>query len=344
MTRAAPDVGGRHRTAGQGKDMLEHPILTRHRPRLVEFLPLLLCLAVYVVAPSRLELGTQIVIMAIFTLSLDMILGQAGIATLGHAAFFGIGAYAAGFLPALFGWGEPLSGLAAAAIAAGAAGIVIGWVILRTSGLTLLMLTMVITFLLHELAIRWRGLTGGSDGLQGVSISPLLGMFPFDLANHVGFAYALAVATVLFVLARAITHLPFGLALRGIRDNRTRMHALGAPVQGHLIVTFGLSAAVAGVAGALSCQVTEFVAPDVFSFERSGAVLVMLILGGIGRLYGAFWGAAVYMIVQDVTSKFSPELWYFWVGALLVATVMFARGGMLGLVDVLLARLKKAPQ
>lgn len=324
--------------------MTLHPLFTRHRPTLMEFLPLALALAVFVVAPDRLSLATQVMVMTAFALSLDLILGQAGIATLGHAAFFGLGAYAAGFLPAHFGWTEPFSGLVLAAVVAGAFGVVCGRIILRTHGLTLLMLTMTITFLLHELAIRWRPLTGGSDGLSGVTIAPVFGLFTFDLQFRVGYAYALGVTVVLYLIARALIHAPFGLTLRGIRDNRVRMAALGTGVSGQLVTVYAISAAFAGVAGALSCQVTEFVAPDAFGFDKSGAVLVMLILGGIGRLYGALVGAAIYVVVQDVTSKFSPELWYLWVGTLLIVTVMFARGGVLGLLADAAARLHRRPR
>ncbi len=310
-----------------------HVLLVRHRWDPVEGLPWLLALAALWLFPSYLTLGSQILIMILFALSLDLILGFAGIVSLGHAAFFGLGAYTAGILSAKLGWNEPLTGLAAAAAVAALGGAVSGWFILRTRGLTLLMLTLATTIMLKEIANEWESLTGGDNGLQNISIDPILGQFDFDLYGQTAFLYALAVLFVLFLFARALIHSPFGQSLRGIRENQLRMPAIGAPVPRQLLAIYTISAAMAGVAGALLAQTTEFVALQTLSFERSGDVLVILILGGTGRLYGAFLGSVVYMILQDQLAKESPTYWLFGLGLVLVLVVLFARKGLLGLCE-----------
>ncbi|MDP6172820.1 MAG: branched-chain amino acid ABC transporter permease [Rhodospirillales bacterium] len=307
-----------------------------------EYLPWVLAMAAFFVFPDFLQLGSQILIMILFAVSLDMILGYAGIISLGHAAFFGTGAYVAGMLSAHMGWNEPISGLVVAALAAGLVGLITGWFILRTRDLTLLMLTMALTILLQEFANEQEDLTGGDDGLQGVEIDPILGMFEFDLYGQAAYLYSLAVLFVMFWVVRAVIYSPFGQSLRGIRENTLRSQAVGVPVPKELLKVYTLSAAVAGVAGALLAQTTEFVALETLSFERSGDVLIMLILGGTGRLYGAFLGAATYMILQDWLAKESPEFWQFGIGLLLVLTVLFARNGLLGLIDKLMTRLGKS--
>jgi branched-chain amino acid transport system permease protein len=315
-------------------------VLARTRLRPWEALPWLVAGAAYFVYPDYLALGAQILVMVVFALSLDLALGYAGIVTLGHAAFFGTGAYAAGLLAA-HGWTEPLSGLAAAAAVAGALGVATGAIILRTRGLTLLMLTLVVAFMLQELANKASWLTGGADGLQGVTIAPVLGAFRFDIFGRTAYLYCLAVLLVLWALARLLVNSPFGASLCGIRENVGRMHAIGTPVFSRLLAVYATSAAMAGVAGALSAQTTQFVGLKVLGFELSGDVLIMLILGGIGRLYGAFVGAPLYMIAQDALAREDPAYWYFWIGALLVLAVFFARGGVLGLAERLLARRRK---
>jgi len=279
--------------------------------------------------PGYLVLGSQILIYALFALSLDLVLGYAGIVSLGHAAFFGIGAYAAGLLSA-HGWGEPLTGLAVAGAAAGFAGLVAGPLVVRGSDLTRLMVTLGLGLLLYEAANRAAAITGGVDGLSGVTTWKLLGVMPFDMQGRTAYLYTFAVLLAGFLFLRRVTRSPFGLSLRGIRENRDRMAALGVPVARRLIGAFALGAAVAGVAGALLAQTTQFVGLDVLSFNRSAELLIMLVLGGAGRLYGAIIGAAVFMIAQDYLSGIDPVYWQFWLGLLLVAFVFFARGGILG--------------
>jgi branched-chain amino acid transport system permease protein len=308
------------------------PAPAAHRLRAHEILPWLCAVAAYFVFPDYLALGGQILIMVLFALSLDLVLGYAGIVTLGHAAFFGAGAYVAGILAA-HGWTEPLSLLLAAGAASCLLGIVTGAIVLRTSGLSLLMVTLVVAELLQEAANRLGWLTGGADGLQGITIAPVLGLFRFDMFGRTAYLYCLVVLFLAWALARLIIHSPFGRSLIGIRENVTRMHAIGSPVFRRRLRIYAISAALAGIAGALLTQTTQFVALQVLSFQLSGSVLVMLILGGVGRLYGAFIGAPLYMIAQDQLARDDPAYWLFWIGLLLVAVVMFARGGVLGTVD-----------
>jgi branched-chain amino acid transport system permease protein len=260
-------------------------------------------------------------------------LGYAGIVTLGHAVYFGIGAYTAGILSVHLGFNEPISGLLAAGALSGCIGLATATIILRTHGLTFLMLTLTILLMIGEGANKASWLTGGADGLQGVSIDPVLGLFRFDMFGRTGYLYALAVLFVVFVFVRTLTFSPYGRSLIGIRENAARMEAVGAPVRQRLIAIYGITAALAGVAGALNTQTTQFVALNVLSFELSGAVLTMVILGGTGRLYGAFIGAPLYMVAQDYLARLDPTYWFFWIGALLIIVVMFARGGVLGLLD-----------
>jgi branched-chain amino acid transport system permease protein len=314
-------------------------LIRRHRLRAIELLPWLLAIGAYFAFSDYLALGSQILIMILFALSLDLVLGYAGIVTLGQSAFFGVGAYAAGIYAAHVS-GEPLSGLLVGAVAAAVVGLATGLVILRTQGLTLLMLTLAVTALLAELANKASFITGGADGLQGVDINPILGVFSFDLYSRTAYIYCLVVLFLGWLFVRRLVHSSFGRSLVGIRENTVRMHAIGSPVRRRLVTIYTISAALAGVAGALLAQTTQFVGLTVLGFERSGEIVVMLVFGGIGRLYGAFIGATVYMIAQDTLAKLQPEFWYFWIGLLLVLIVMFARGGLLGLIDKAMRRFR----
>jgi branched-chain amino acid transport system permease protein len=305
----------------------------RHRVRLAEVLPWLLIVAVYFLLPDRITFGTQVMIAIMFTLSLDLILGYAGIVTLGHAAFFGIGAYAVALLSARLHWGEPISALAAGALLAAAAGFVSGWFLLQYRGLTLLMLTLATAILLQELGNYRSDITGGYDGVPGMEIWPLLGLFENDLFGRTYYVYVAILLFVAFYAVRRIVYSPFGQALTGIRENVRRMHAIGSPVHRRLVASYTLAAGIAGVAGALFAQSTAYATLGVFDFDNSAKVMVMLVLGGAGRLYGAFVGATIYMILEDDLAKLSPAFWQFGIGLLLVVTVLFARRGLLGLIE-----------
>jgi len=310
------------------------------RIRRTEWLPWIAAGAFFVLLPEYLSLGARILIFILFALSLDLILGYAGIITLGHSAFFGLGAYTAGILSTQLGVNEPFVQLAAAATAAALLGAATGAVILRTKALTLLMLTLAITSIVLEIANKTTWLTGGADGLAGVQVAPILGLFRFDLYGRTAFLYCLVTLFIGWWAVRRIIYSPFGAMLTGIRENTTRMHAIGAPVYWRLVLVYTISATMAGIAGALLTQVNQFVGLNVLGLEPSGDVLVMLILGGVGRLYGAFIGPVVYLVAQDYLAKQYPEYWYFGIGLLLIVVVLFARGGILGLTDKWLTHFK----
>jgi len=283
----------------------------------------------FFVFPHHLVLASQIAITALFALSLDLILGYAGIVSLGHAAFFGLGAYTAGIITK-YGWTEPLLGLLIAPMVAGLAGYASSFIIARFSHLTLIMITLGLGFLLHEAANRAEWLTGGSDGLQGVRIGPLIGTFRFDLYGHTAYAYSLTVLFLVFLLTRLLINSPFGLALRGIRENRTRMPAIGAPSHAHIRKIYTIAAMIAGIAGAVLAHTTSTVSLGVLDFQRSAEVLIILVLGGAGRIYGGLVGAVIFMVARDQFSGIAPQYWYFWIGALLVTVVMLLPNGILG--------------
>ena len=291
----------------------------------------------FVLFPNYLSLASQIAIAALFALSLDLILGYAGIVSLGHAAFFGIGAYTAGLF-SKFVWGECISGLVVAAAMAALVGYASSFIIARFRHLTLIMITLGLGLLLHEAANSASWLTGGSDGLQGVEIWPLFGLFKFDLYGTTAYAYSLAVLFLLFLAARRLINSPFGLALRGIRENWVRMPAIGASSRAHIRKIYTIAAAMAGVAGAVIAQTTQTVSLEALSFERSADVLVMLVLGGAGRLYGGLIGAAIFMIARDQFSGIAPQYWYFWIGLLLVVVVMVLPNGIVGGLSRITAR------
>jgi branched-chain amino acid transport system permease protein len=306
--------------------------------RAVEVVFWLVPLAAFLLLPGYLVLGSQILIVALFALSLDLILGYAGIVSLGHAAFFGLGAYAAGLL-AVNGWGEPLSGLLAGGAVAALAGFLASFLVVRGEDLARLMVTLGIGLLLYEAANRAAFLTGGVDGLSGVVMGKIFGVFAFDLGGRTAYLYSFVVLFAVFVFLKRLTSSPFGLSLRGIRENPARMPALGAPVRRRLVAAYTLGAAIAGIAGALLAQTTQFVGLDSLGFNRSAELLIILVLGGTGRLYGAIVGAAVFMIAQDYLSGVNPVYWQFWLGLLLVVFVFFARGGILGAVEAVAAKL-----
>jgi len=328
------------------RQIIEQQAREGTRWRAIEALPWLLFVAYYFVFETRLALGNSVLVMVLFTLSLDLVLGYAGIATLGHALFFGLGAYTAGIV-IVAGWPEPVSGLLLAAMVAALFAVLTGSLLLHLQGNTLLMLTLAFLVLAYEVANKWTGLTGGDDGLQGVAAAPLLGLFPFDLRGQTRYWYALVLLFALFLLARAIATSQFGLALKGIRENAGRMRAMGVPVRRHLVVIYAIAGAMAGAAGAVSAHSTGFVGLDTLAIALSANALVMLVLGGWGRLYGAIVGATVYVVLHHFASNWNPFHWMFLVGAALILVVRFGKGGLLGLADRLrerLARRKDAPR
>jgi len=286
--------------------------------------------AVFFLLPGYLSFATQVAIAILFVLSLDLLVGYAGVVTLGHAAFFGIGAYAAGLLSVYAGWHEPFSLLLAAGAVAAAAGALTGWFLLRYHGLTLIMLTLATAMLLHEMVNAGAAITGGYDGLTGIRVAPLFGLFESDLWARTYYCYSVAVLFLCFLVVRRLVHAPFGLSLRGIRGNARRMSAIGYDVHRRLVTVYTLSAGLAGLAGALLAQFSAFVTIDTLSFARSGTALIMLVLGGTGRLYGAFVGVLVYMVLEHELAKLSPAYWGLGVGLALLVVVLAAREGLCG--------------
>jgi branched-chain amino acid transport system permease protein len=294
-------------------------------------------LVLYFIPNSNLVLLSQILIWGLFALSLDLLLGYRGIPSLGHAAFFGIGAYTAGFL-GKYGWTEPISGLVVAGLVAGIAGLATGRIVRGLHGVGLLMVTLGLNLILFDFVHRSTQLTGGDDGLQGVVIAPVLGLFRFDMVGRTAYLYTFVVVLLCFLAIRALVKSSFGLSLLGARENPRRMTMLGTPIERDVTLVFAISAAFAGVAGALLTQTTQFVSPETMAFTRSADVLVMLVIGGAAVLYGGFIGAAVFLLLRDLLSSFNPIYWYFWIGLLLVLIVATFRTGMLPTVLGRLAR------
>ena len=331
MSVAAAPAGP---AAGAGP--LDHPaarvLIRRHRLRWWEALPWIVALGVYFIFPDYLSFGAELLIAILFALSLDLALGYAGIITLGHAAFFGTGAYTVGLLAFHGLWSEPITSLMLAGLAAAVIGLASGLVLLRTTGLTLLMLTICTMALLGEAANMAHDYTGGFDGLPSLPIAPVFGVFEFNpLYANTQYLYALAVLFVCFAFVRTLVYSPFGQSLTGIRENALRMHAVGTPVRRRLVICYTISAAIAGIAGALWAQTNAYVNLSALDLDRAATVLIVLILGGYGRLYGAFIGAVVYLALEHFLAQIYPSAWQLGLGLLLVAIALFARNGILGL-------------
>lgn len=275
--------------------------------------------------PTRYLIMTDILRLALFAMSLDLVLGYAGIVSLGHAAFFGVGAYAAGLL-ALHGIvNEPVLALVVAGLVAMVLGFATSFLVIRGVDLTRLMVTLGIALLLEALAERFSNITGGTDGLQGIEMQPIFGEIPFDMFGKTGFFYSLAVLFLLFLFARRVVHSPFGLSLRAIKNNPLRAAAIGIPVNRRLIAIYTLAAFYAGIAGALFTQTTAIASLDVFAFERSADLMLVLVIGGTGYLYGGLVGAVLFRMLQELFSTITPQYWQFWIGLVLVVIVLIGR-------------------
>jgi branched-chain amino acid transport system permease protein len=278
----------------------------------------------WLLLPGQALLLNEIAILALFAISLDLILGYAGIVSLGHAAFLGFGAYVAALFAKLV-MPDPLLGLAVAVALTTVLGAACSVLILRGSDLTRLMVTLGVASILYELANKLDWLTGGADGLQGVVIAPLLGRFEFDLTGRTAYAYTLVVLALGLLGARRLVHSPFGISLQALRDNRLRAASIGLSVNARLIVVYMLSAALAGAAGALLAQTSGFASLDGLDFHRSAEVLLVLVIGGTGYLYGGIFGAIVFKLLHDLVSAWTPQYWNFWLGLFLVILVLVGR-------------------
>jgi len=285
----------------------------------------------YFLFPTNLALLTRMIAIMLLVLSLDLVTGYAGVATLGHAALFGAGAYAAGIAASRYGLTDPLAMLGIGAVGGALAGALSGLVMLRGKGLGQLVLSIAIVQLMHEAANKASAVTGGSDGLSGIATAPLLGVFRFDLFGRTAFGLAVGLLIVVFVLLRLLVRSPFGLLVRGIREDPVRVRAMGASVSGALVKLYVLSGAVAGLGGALSALSTKVVGLDSLSFTLSAEALVMLVLGGTGNLFGAMLGTLVFVLFESLVSTITPFHWLTLVGVLLIAVVLFAPRGLTGL-------------
>jgi branched-chain amino acid transport system permease protein len=321
-----------------------HRLATRARWRPLEYAFWLAALASLFLLPSRHLILTEIAWLALFALSLDLILGYAGIISLGHAAFFGLGSYVAALLAKHGIINEPVLALVLSGLCAAVLGFATSFLVLRGSDLTRLMVTLGVALIMREIANQIPDITGGADGLQGVIVAPILGVFQFDIFGYVAYAYCLVVLFILFLLARRVVYSPFGLSLRAVKGNPLRASSIGISVNARLVAIYTLAAFYAGIAGALLAQTTAFASLDVFSFERSADLLLVLIIGGTGYLYGGLIGAVIFKLMQDWIANLTPQYWQFWIGLVLVLIVLIGRdriGLWTGGVRVLAARVTR---
>jgi branched-chain amino acid transport system permease protein len=297
-----------------------------------------IAVTVYFVFPYDLGLCTRIVILMIFVLSLDLILGYAGVATLGHAAMYGTGAYAAGLF-SIHVYADPTLGLLVGAMAGATIAFVSGLLLMRAHGLTVLMLSIAVAQVLQEVANKARPITGGADGLSGITMKPVLGLFEFDFVGKTGYWYAVTVLILVLMFLRIVVRSPFGLAARGIHESHARMRSIGTSVYWRLVALYTLAGAIAGIAGSLSAQITAVVGLDSYNFSLSAEAVIMLVLGGAGRLYGAMIGTTIFMVVHHIASSINPTNWLFIIGFLVVVVVFFVPGGLMSIGSIIRQRL-----
>lgn len=270
----------------------------------------------------------EIAVWAIFAMSLDLLVGYAGMVSLGHALFFGLGAYALASLSLFLGWPPSLALLAGVAIAAAGA-LAVGAVAVRLSGVFFIMITL--AFGQMGWAYFLRAPTfGGIGGMSGVRLLDLsrLGL---DLANPADFALvAIIAAALVYALLAVVTASPFGRMLVALHQNEHRTQALGLPVRRYKLAAFALAGALAGFAGGLQAERTAFVSPELLVWTTSGEVLIMVIVGGLGSLAGPAAGAAIWVVLRHYLSALTPY-WMLAMGLFFVAVVLFAGGGLIGL-------------
>ena len=303
-------------------------VLARARWHPLEFVFWIVAFGSIWFAPNKHLILTELDWLELFALSLDLILGYAGILSLGHAAFFGVGSYAAALLAKHGLVTEPVLALFCAGLVAAALGFATSFLMLRGADLTRLMVSLGVALVLRELANQFGGLTGGADGLQGVTMEPILGLFRFDMFGHNGYVYCLVVLFVMFLAARRMMASPFGLSLLAIKGNPLRARAIGIGVDARLVAIYTIGGFYAGVAGGLLAQTTAFSSLDVFSFDRSADLLLVLIIGGTGYLYGGIIGAVIFKVMQDYLAQLTPQYWPFWIGLVLVVMVLVGRDRM----------------
>lgn len=291
-------------------------------------------LAGYWLFPDNLAFLTRVISVALLVLSLDLIVGYCGVASLGQGALYGAGAYAAG-IACINGVTDPVLLILIGAAAGAIMGLLMGAVMLRAHGLPQLVLSIAIVQLLHEGANKASSITGGSDGLSGMSPAPLFGLFAFDLWGRSAYLFGLGLLLIVFAVLRFVTRSPFGMVCRGLKEDPLRISALGIYAFPVLLKMFVISGSVAGMGGALAAIATQVVGLDSVSFEISANALVMLVLGGIGHLYGALIGTVIFMALEHIVAAINPFHWMTLVGAVLIAIVLFAPRGLSGTLDEL---------
>ncbi len=284
-------------------------------------------LAGFLLFPDDLGLLTNIVGAAIFLLSLDLVLGYCGVATLGHAALYGAGAYAAG-IASVNGICDPLVMLGIAVVAGMVMGFVSGVVIAKGRGLAQLVLSIALSQLVLEAATKLDVYTGGSDGLTGILIDPLLGTFHFDLYGRTAFLLSLGLLFCVVLFLQQVVKSPFGLLCRGIKEDETRVSFMGENVYQALCKMYVISGGVAGLAGGLTAVSTSVVGLDSLGFERSANALVMLLFGGASSLYGAIIGATTFISAEHIVYRINPFHWLIGIGLMLIIVVVFLPKGL----------------
>lgn len=306
-------------------------------------LPMLLAaaLACYLLFPDYLGLLRTIFIVVIFALSYDLLQGYAGIVSLGHAVFFGLGAYTVAIVGG-HGVAEPLLTLAAGMLVAGLAAGILAPIVVAGNDFNRLLITLGVGFLFYEAANQANELTGGADGLSSFPVGPVAGLWTFDFQGRVAYAYTLAGLVVAWLIVWRVSTSPFGLALRGLRENTRRMHAIGARVGRHRAMAYVLSGTLAGMAGAMLAQTSNFASLDMLGFERSADVLMMTALGGTGSIPGVILGASLFTWLKDALSALSPRYWQLGVGLALMASVFVLPRGLAGLAGTLRGLLRRS--
>jgi branched-chain amino acid transport system permease protein len=276
--------------------------------------------------PYLSNLVIEVLIFGILAMSLDLLLGYTGLVSFGHAAFFGLGAYVTVILGTSYGvdgWTGMVAGIAAAALAAA----VIGAFCTRINGIPFLMLTMAFSQLLYSLSLKWRAMTGGSDGIGGLARPKLFGWSLTD--PHLFYYVILAVFLVAFFAMHRLIASPLGQVFVGIRENEQRMLAIGYPTRRYKIIAFTIAGAFGGLSGGLYALFNGFISPDSLYWTASGDVLIMVVLGGAGTLTGPVLGSAIFLLMKNLVSNYTDH-WMLIIGAVFIACVLFFRRGAYG--------------
>lgn len=304
-----------------------------------------LVFAPFILAVYPLQVLTQVLIYVIAAMSLDLLFGYTGMASLGHALYFGMGGYMAGLL-GLHLTSNALLGLLFGAVAGAVSALGTGWLAIRSRSVYFIMLTLALSELAATIAVSWSSLTGGDQGLVGIPPATLPGgIVATGVINPADFYwYAAAVTVIVYIALRAITRSSFGLSLVGIRENELRMRSLGYPTYRYKFTAYIIAGAFAGTAGALYVQYSNYVSPDYIGFDLSALLLVMVMVGGGGTLYGAVLGSAFVVILRDELSA-SFQQWEMVLGVVFVGFVYLLPSGLAGLVQKVgrLIRLRASP-